>query len=264
MGVSLFAYPSDNEILQSATLSMTNADTDYPAANGNDADPGKPLKATTTGTVITITFTGDKALKAVALINTSNLTGATITLANPAGLSQAITYPARTGDGQAVHPWIDLRSVANATDDVWTITISGAAADVAIGEIVAVTSLRQLNWRWGGTSGPDLSFKWPTIRHKTFAGSKLVYRRGTRQRSARGVCERETDRASLLILHQMSQHPSYANDQGEIPFLFIPDAAVNDAWYVALDEDEMRWIRQMQNRSETAIAFTEVNCGPTL
>lgn len=256
MGVAVFAYPSDHT-LTSATLTMTNENATYPATNGNDLLAEKPLKATTTSTVITMTHSGNVTAAGFAIIN-HNLVGATVTLANPAGYSQTITIPARTSDGQCVNAFRDMRSDANRTDDVWTLTITGASANVAIGELVMVSSLRDLNWIWGNGNGPELDYEHP---HKspgvTFYGKKIRYDTGVRIRSARGTIKRDTDRSTLLSLAQSSK--------GQItPWLFVPDVAVNDAWWVCLSEDSFRYVRQMQNVSGASIAFREESMGLVL
>jgi hypothetical protein len=261
MGKALFAYPSENAAA-TATLSMTNENATYPATKGNNLDPADPLKATATSTVITITLSGSTTLKGFALINT-NLAGATCTLTNTASYSQVITTPARTADGNCVHGWRDMRSDANPTATVWTLTITGASANVAIGEIVAVTNLRDLNWRWQ-TGGPELAHAWDAIIHRTFYGSRLKYNKRILIRSGRGTAVRDTDRSTLLGLAQACQSSSYDNANGEVPFLFIPDSAVNDAWFVHLTDSSLRWIKVQQNSSDTSIDLTEVSSGLVL
>jgi hypothetical protein len=235
-----------------ATFTMTNQDSTYPATKGNDKDPALPLKSTTTSTVITITFSGNVVLQAIALIN-HNLVGATCTLANAAGYSQTITIPARTSDGQCVNAWRDMRTDANTTDDIWTLTITGASANVAIGEILLVTTLNELNWRYG----VEFASTHPVIQLTTFYRSRLTYDTGIRVRRASGVLRKETDKATLLSLWQQTKGPV-------LPFLLIPELANNDAWMVRFTEDEFEWTPQGPLATDASVVVEELSSGLVL
>ncbi len=232
-----------------ATFSMTNQDGTYPATYGNDKDPANPLKSTTTSTVITITFSGNVVLQAIALIN-HNLVGATCTLANAAGYSQTITIPARTSDGQCVNAWRDMRLDANTTDDIWTLTITGASANVAIGEIVLVTTLSELNWRYG----VEFASIHPAIQLTTFYQSKVTYDTGIRVRRASGQLKKDTDKATLLSLWQQTKGPV-------LPFLLIPELANNDAWMVRFAEQELEWHPQAPLATDVSVVVEELSSG---
>ena len=235
-----------------ATFSMTNENATYPATNGNDKDPADPLKATTTSTVITITFSGNVVLQAIALIN-HNLVGSTCTLANAAGYSQTITIPARTSDGQCVNAWRDMRTDANTTDDIWTLTITGASANVAIGEIVLVTTLNELNWRYG----VEFAAIHPAIQLTTFYRSRLTYDTGIRIRRASGQLRKETDKATLLSIWQQAKGPV-------LPFLLIPELANNDAWMVRFTDDEFQWSPQAPLATNADVVLEELSSGLVL
>lgn len=252
MAGPLIAYPSDKT---SPTLSMTNADATFPAANGTDLDPGNVLKASTTSTVITLTHGASVTAQGFAIIN-HNLAGATVTLANTAAYSQTITIPARTADGQCVNAWRDMRTDPNTSAAVWTLTITGASANVAIGELVMVTSLRRVGWivSVGGTAA-DFRFTWPKRILRTFYGARLVYDTGTRVRSAAGQTLTETDRAMFLAITQSAKGAS-------VPFLFIPDSVVNDAWWVVIpDASEIGWTFQTSTILEMSFALEELPSG---
>lgn len=233
-------------VLRSASLSMTNEDAAYPATNGNNGDPSKPLKASTTGTVITLGAVG--ALEAFAIIN-HNLFGATVTLAAGGGFSQAITIPARGADGQSINAWLDLRDAAGRSGS-WTLTITGASANVAIGELVGVTAFRPLPF----LLGVELAKKHPRIQHKTFYGHKLEYDRGIRIRRASGDLISDTDRQFVLDLWDATKGPL-------LPWLFIPDVDVNDAWLVQFTDEELSWRRDGPEHGAMRVVIEEMSSG---
>jgi hypothetical protein len=252
MAGPLLSYYTDKT---APTLSMTNADSTFPAANGTDLDPATVLKATTTSTVITLTHSGSVTAVGFAIIN-HNLVGATVTLANGGGYSQAITIPARSSDGQCVNAWRDMRADANTAATVWTLTITGASANVAIGELVMVTALRRVTWLTivGGTEA-SFRWHWPKRIHRTFYGSRLVYDTGVRMRAASGESLTEADRALFLALAQSAKGASYG-------FLFIPDSSVNDAWFVVIpDMSEIVSGFQSATISRVQFAIEEVSSG---
>ena len=245
MGKAAIAYPSD-DLITSATVSATNENATYPDGNLQNYDPADPFKATTTATTITVTHTS-AARRAVAFINTSNLVGAsTFTVGGV-----AVTPVARTADGQCVNCWRDL-SLGAATST--SIVISGAPATVQIGRICLVSTLRELNWVWGSGGQVGEDYDWPTNEITTFGGSTLMYNKGYRVRRASGRVMRETDRQTLLALAQSAQGRN-------IPFLFIPDVDVNDAWYVRLSSNTLRALKRMRNVTEVPIEVEDVSMG---
>ena len=234
MGAPLLSYPSDNAST-GATFSQTNANSAYPASNAKDLDPGTPAKATTTATTFTLTLAGSTTLEAILIAN-HNLVGATVTLTNTASYSQAITIPARTADGQCVNAWRDMRSDANRTATVWTLTITGASANVSIGEIALLTTLRAVPWITTVGGGATFASTWPKRGPgRTFYGHRLLYDTGTRHRMAEGQCETEAAKATFLALIQSAKGAS-------LPFFFVPDRSVNDAWLAQIpDASTIAW-----------------------
>lgn len=227
---------------------MTNQDSTYPATNGNDKEPANPLKSTTTGTVITMTFSGNVTLEAIAIINTNLSVNAT--LANGNGYSQSIVSPSRTSDGQPVNGWRDMRTDANTTDDVWTLTISGNSANVAIGEILLISDLFELGWLYG----VEFAASHPAITITTFYGSKTMYDTGVRVRRANGTVNLESDRSALQTLWQATK--------GQVlPFLLVPEKAVNDAWCVRFSEAEFLWTMQGPTQTDMPMVLEELSNG---
>lgn len=237
-----------------ATFSMTSEDPAYPAINGNNRNPIDPLKATATSTVITMTFPSNITLDGILIAN-HNLVGSAATLSNLAGTpySQALTIPARTADGQCTNIWRDTRTDSNRTDEVWKLTITGASANVAIGEIALVTSLVELPWRPGARFGEDH----PDFAITTEMESILRYDSGIRIRWARGPLVLDTDRAVIYALWQ-------ALKGRNVPFVFVPDLAVNDGWYVHMERPTIEWARTAPGLSPHEFGVRELSMGLVL
>jgi hypothetical protein len=233
-------------ILPGNSFSMTNQDAAYPATNGNDRDPSKPLKATGNSTVITLGAVG--ALEGFAIIH-HNLFGATVTLAAGGGFSQAMTIPANTADGQPVNPWLDLRDAAGRTGS-WTLTITGASANVWIGELVGVTDLQPMPL----LLNVEFAKRHPIIKHTTFYHHDLKYDRGIRYGRATGSLIDDDDRQLVLDLWDATRGPLY-------PFLFIPDVDVNRAWLAEFSDEEMAWTRGGPDYGDLRVVIKETVSG---
>lgn len=238
---TLYGRPSDN-ICASATLSLTTgaAAAGYPLTNLQDLRPDTPFKCTGVNATIVCTFGAAKTLQAIALAH-HNLYGLTITVTNNGGVmaSQNLVVPAVSNDGLPVNPWIDLRSVAGNSAAVWTITIAGAAANVAIGELLLIQTLRSMPLRYGC----EIVERHPALTHRTEYDVKLSYGMGLRYRRMTGMIEKESERASLLALHR--------DARGTLkPWLFILESDVNDAMFVAFD-DTSEWAHQRQTPAHT-------------
>jgi hypothetical protein len=244
MGKAYVVSPAA-DLWTSASLSATNEDADYPDSNSQDYDPANPFKATTTASTITATHSSS-ARKLIALINTSNLVGATITAG---GVS--VTPAARTADGQCVNVFKVLDLGAGTST---ALAISGASVNVQIGRVVLASAIIELNWVWGGAGAVGEDSEWPTNEIPTHGGSVLLYEKGYRIRRASGRLMRESDRATWLALAQAAKGRV-------IPFLFIPDIDVNDCWYVRLAESSVRALKRMRNVTDVSIELEEVSSG---
>lgn len=219
------------DIAPLATFSMTNELATYPATNGNDKQPWNPMRSTTTGTVITLTWGGSVTLQAFG-IHMHNLVGATVTLANGGGFSQVIAIPARTARGRCVDAWLDMRLLANTSAAVWTLTISGASANATIGEIVAVETASDLPWL---VDGPlEIGERELAEIITTTYGVKRKLEYFVRIRMARG---RTVEGIDQTMLYDLWKTVGGLND----PFLFVPNVDVNDAWLVEFDSDTIQW-----------------------
>ena len=237
---SIVAYNA----ISRATLSMSNEDADYPATNGNDHDPANPLMATGGSTVITMSGLGSFPITFFEIVN-HNLTSAT--LANSAGLSQAITIPPRTSAGYCVNAAIDLRLIANTTAATWTLTATSAGT-LGIGELAGGPAA-ELNWRLDGSIVIEEDYPHDSIT--TFYQAKTKYKKGVRIRRARGLVNRESDRAVLEAIDRFSEGGLY-------PFLLWPDTNVNDALY-GYRVEPYSWSPRGPNETGMPISFEEAS-----
>jgi hypothetical protein len=245
MGKAAIARPA-LDLWTAATLTASNEDADYPIENSQDYNPANPFKATGVSTTIDATHTS-AAREAIAFINTSLLVGTSTFTAG----GVAVTPAARTADGQCVNCWKRLDLGASTTTQ---IVITTAPATVQIGRIVLVSDVTELNWIWGAGGQVGEDYEWPTTKIVTFGGTKHVYDKGYRIRTARGTVKRETDRQTLLTLAQSAKGEN-------VPFLFIPDVDVNDAWYVRLSSSTLAALKKMRNVTDVSIDFVEESSG---
>ena len=256
MNGSHLAY-ADMDLIRDAALSATNENASFPIERVQVDDyesPSNPFKATTTASVITITFDDDETPDCLVIIN-HNLEGATVTLANGAGFSQAVAIPDRTRDGLCVNVFFDMRTFANRLDDVWTLTITGAAGNIAIGRLVMIAT--------GGLQPVPWLVRTPTYRPdrlsnslRTHAGTELIHDKGIRIRHASGQTVDEDDRAVQEVAWDAARGRA-------LPFLFVPDTDVNDAWWVRFDGPP-EWSYTTLEIAPTSMAVTELSMGPHL
>jgi hypothetical protein len=226
----LFSYPGD-EI--TTGISMTNEDGGYPATNAIDDSPvtggvSRPLMSTTTSTTITLTGPSSVA-QGVFLVNLSDMAGATVTWSGGGASSVPITIPARDPDGHGNNAWLDLRPYTSAATS-WTLTITGAPTNVAIGRIFLTSGLRDL----GVVTNPKFRAIRPDVVLKTIGGKNFVYDKGIRNRSAELTVRQATELAKLRTLW-------YSAKGRSLPWPLVPWDDRNDALWVTFSEAEHVW-----------------------
>lgn len=237
-----------------ATWSLTSgsANSAFPLTNLNLVDADTPSK--TTGTAATYRGTiASTAIQAIALIN-CNLAGLTLTVTNNNGapVNTSLVVPAANVDGLSLNAWVDLRAVTNAGTQ-WNIAITGAAANIAIGKILLISSLRTADVRWR----PRMGESTPMITHRTASGKMLSYRRGTRIRTFGVEFTRETERSNYVNLRRSSVGPSQ-------PWVFIPEGAVNDPVYGFFPEPIWELVRESPNVTRWSDTLEEMSPGVAL
>jgi hypothetical protein len=237
------------DVVTLATVSCPTDDPEYPIENVQDFDPANVAKSTGTSMEITIT-TSSVTPVAVALINT-NAETATIEGPAPIVIPAPITIPALELDGQRVHGWLDMRDNPP-TGTTFTIVLSRSAGVVWIGRICLVTSLQDLNLRYGLEMGRRRP---ADIVIPTRGGSLIKHGYQIRTRWAKGEVNLVENEATLKQLE--------ANAKGvQVPFLFIPDEATNDAWYVSFAANDFKWGYPDYDVRPIPLAFEELSGGP--
>lgn len=248
-----YAKPSDM-VTGSATLSLTagTANASYPLTNLQDLRPDKPFKATGTAATIRATFGAGKALQAVGFIH-HNLHGLTVTVTNNNSMaSQNLVMPAIGDDSYPVNGWLNIAAVTTSATQ-WNFAITGAAANVAIGELILVETLRTADITWGVTHAD----RHPIIEHRTEYDVSLIYDLAVRTRLFTANVVRESERSAITSLHRGAK--------GRVtPFWFVLDSDVNDATMVRFAGIELPWERAQPRESRTTLALEEVSAGVAL
>lgn len=250
-----YARHGDN-VSPNATVTVTAGaiNSEYPAANLVDLRPDKPSKLTGTSGTYRFTWSGNQVIEAIVVAN-HNLAGATVTLSNAAGVNQALTVPANSG-GQSVAFWRDLTddwSLAQRTDDIWDLAITGATAAVAIGEVVFLTTTRELNWIWGVSFTPD----WDIIQHRTFGRAKIQYDKRIVIHRMRGQVNLDENHDDLRALH--------SECRGPLKFLtIIPDEETNEAFLMAFAPNGFSWSPTDPGVTQMPMELEQVSNGPPL
>lgn len=243
---------ADVDLVRSATLSMTNEDPDFPVENAQDDDPGLPAKATLPETVITITLPVANEPEVLVIIN-HNLEGATVVLANGVGFSESVTVPDRTRSGLCINIFFDMRGLANRNDDAWTLTVTGASADVAFGRIILAASVEQLFVEKDSLKiRPDHLTSEPL---RTFFGKTLKFDKAVRQRAA-SLALRTIEDQAVIAAAEEAAHGKV------VPWVFVPDEDVNDAWFVEFESVDWSYIDGAQRPASASVR--EISMGPHL
>lgn len=265
MGDVLYCRPSEM-IIPNGTLSVTSgtADSGYPVVNLQDRNPSKPFKATGNAVTIRATYGGAVTAKMVSL-GPHNLVGATVSLTNNAGtpLNQSITIPANSLNGLSVDPFVDFSAQSSSLSATqWNLVITGAAANVAIGEWHLAAEKRVLKIQMNPAQEDGVAHG-NTI-HPTSMGGKLKSNRGWAVRRLKGrvVVNANTVAQTLAILRALAEDARGQFGQ----FLLVPDSAVNDALYVDLNSDEqvVVWLTTLRDVGYIDIEFVQVQRGPRL
>lgn len=257
----LYQHAADNVAGAYASIGVNTGseDADYPAAYLVDGRPGRPAKLTTTSGSWVIDFGTAQALALVAL-GAHNLSAATLegNATNDWGapaFSQVLTIPSATADGHSGNAWADLTLGSPAPSyQFWRLVVSGPVA-CAVGELWLGTTRRQT--LRGYALGFTIEETQPTIQHQTEFLIPLVYALGSRQRRLRLTFRATaTGAAALLEWYRSLKGPGRTG-------LFIPDASVNDAWWIRQGEDYVETVAYPGAR-DVAMTLTEHAMGVPL
>lgn len=256
MALPLVCYHADI-LSYGATWSLTSgsADSAYPLTNLNSVYAHKVSK--TTGTSATYRGTiASTAIQGIVIVH-CNLAGLTLTVTNNGGMaSQSLVIPSAPPEGNLqLSGWVDLRSVTTAGTQ-WNVAISGAAANIAIGKILLIASLREFRIRWGKAPLQVDETK-PTRVIRTEDEIALGFRRAVRYRAWMPELMRESQRAQYQALRRGSEGPTQ-------PFAFILDPAVNDPAYVWFPEPTWKHGREWTGVTRWRDRLEECNPGGAL
>jgi len=192
---------------------MTNEDTDNPASNAATDNPAVVAKSTTNSTTFTITtVSGVPAFLFLANCNaeTGTFNGNTITFL---GLDL---------EGQRQHAVLDLRELGLSAGTSWTLVLSKASGILWVGRIALFDAVQELNVKYGFQVGATRPGE---VRIPTRGGVILKHSQALRTRWAEGVVDLQEDEAMLAAL-DLGAHGDF------YPFLFVPDEAVAEGWWV--------------------------------
>ena len=223
----LVQYPADNVAGTYASVGVNTGteDPDYPAAYLADGRPGRPAKLTTTSGSWVFDFGTARALALVALgphnLSAATLEGNATNAWGSPSFSAALTIPTETADGHSVNAWRLLAGTPSY--QFWRLVVAGPVA-CAVGELWLGSTARQTDR--GYALGFTLSELPATIQHLTEFLIPQVYALGSRQRTlALTFRMRAVGAAALREWYRSMQGPGLTG-------LFVPDASVNDAWWV--------------------------------
>lgn len=129
-----------DDILQGSTPSGTAPSTSYSLATLLTGNPAARVRFGATTVSIVFTLTGSKE-GAVIVLPMHNITPGSTTVAvlsNAAGLSVNLPVPVLGADGWPPTLAYDFSAQSNRTSNVWTLTITGNAANVILGGAIAI------------------------------------------------------------------------------------------------------------------------------
>lgn len=228
---SLYAPPW-RDVVRTGTLTAGDADAEYPVTNAQNDDAMDTAKANGTSDTIEV-VPEDGAVEAIAagVINTNAETE--IGIRSDDGLDEVIDVPTRTRDGKQRNGWIYLGDKTGRTSDKFYFDLAkGGAAQLEYARLIIVTELLELLW----LPLPEFGHTRPgSVRNRTKGGA--VFQRLTPWASVRNGIGQFLDLDQLQALLDLE---AAANGLGQ-GFLFIENRLKNDAQFVRVGEDALRY-----------------------
>lgn len=251
MATLMASYAANKSIGATWSLTVGTADSAFPLANLNNPYPDVVSK--TTGTTATYRGTiSAAAIQGIAIIN-CNLAGLTLTITNNNSMaSQSLVVPAAAADGLALNAFIDLRLVTTSATQ-WNVAISSAAANIAIGKILLLSTLSAVEI----LSNLKIKEAKPFIVKRTSIGVARGYPIGTRYRAGTISLIKESERAAYTAIRRGSAGPTQ-------PVVLVPESSVNDVLYGWYPDPEWEHTRETPLTTSWSDTIEELNPGAAL
>jgi hypothetical protein len=230
----------------SASVSTGTADSDYPASNLVDGTLWTPAKVTVAageasfvfdlGSAREVTVVSLGHLSECAALTSCKVQGNATDAWTSPSIDQTLTLPTTSEDGQRVCPWLDLSAVSPRSYRYWRLKFAGTNGTViGLGEVWLSATKRTLarTYRAGFETVDDFT----PIVHETEYGIRHVYERRVRRRRWEGALAlSSSELASVRAWFRAARREVLSG-------LWVPDASVNDAWWVT-------WAREFRATSE--------------
>ena len=230
-----YAMPSD-DLAGSATVTASVPVAGYDASNlvaptstGHLNLPSRPAKLGDTTGYFDLSLPAPITVVAAALIYhdlDDGLAGVTIEGTSPI----SITIPSKpnVADDWTFSPFVEFDAQTSAT---WRLNFASAnSQNIQVGRLLLLATLRELETdaRYGGTDDEGRI----VIADPTELGVETMYDLYNVQRGFRGdFAFRPAETAALLALWRSARNRV-------LPWLLIPDASVNDAWFVRFEDNQ--------------------------
>jgi hypothetical protein len=259
----LYALPSDDVAAEASTVIGSAEDSEYPAENlvaptntGHLNLPSRPAKLTTTSGYWDFEFDDPITLVGVVLVYPNFDSGLDVTIeagtGSPLTFSEQIPVPNDWENDWMPSPYVIFDEPQ--TFASWRISINEANTyPVQIGRVLLLTAIRDLenDVRWGVVEDEEQG----QIEHATEAGVELLYELFGPRRSFQGELALKNDKSSELITLYRSARNRI------LPWLLIPDAGINDAWFVRFQEPRWSRTREMIEHNIFPFRVTELSRG---
>lgn len=250
--LSLYAPPWV-DVVPTATAAMDTEDTDPDYAVENLQTDNLEDTARSTGISATVEITLASATEVVA-IALFNVNATTIGLRSDSGLSINVPVADRLLSGHLVNPWLWFgdEDEGERTSTVFEVDLdkSGSAV-LEVGRIALLTELNELLW----LPGPELSLvRYGAARNRTRAGK--VHRRLAPWAPVRSGIGTFQDLADYQTLRDLE---ASSNGLGQ-GFLVVPNRLRNDAIFIHLSEDALRW-REYGGHMDLRLPLEEIAMG---
>lgn len=223
-----YALPGD-DVAPNATVVASSPVTGYEASYLVSATPSRPAQLGATSGYFDLTLPSAETILAAALIYHNLDAGlADVELIFGAGSPndvETFTIPTHHEDGWPVSPWMEF--TPHTTDTIRLNFGTANSLNIQVGRLLLLTALRDLGHdvRYGVEEIEEHGI----IVQETVLGVETVYDLGGKRRSfvgEFGLIDSEAN--ELLTLHRSAR--------GRVlPWLLVPDEAVNDAWIVRFE-----------------------------